>query len=276
LYATAFLAPSPLMAYDQFGTFFSLDNGTTYQSAFFRLPNPDLKPQIINTAEMALNTYLFKNFRLSVSAYRSVISGLFSYVPDAANQNIYNGKYKGWNVGFIEVIKNQGQQVNYGGSIRLDYIKEIGKHKISAYTSYSFVDGFVDSDDDDKTPTAEIPAVTPHLFRGGLEYQNGRWQISVRGIAVGKQRAFTTKLNDPLKRQEVADYFLLNASVRYRFNDNFSVFAFGKNLLDARYYDVNLGAAPEGTTQGAAANAELANGMPQNPIRVSIGVHIGL
>jgi outer membrane receptor protein involved in Fe transport len=276
LYGTAFLAPSPLMSYDQFGTFYSLDQGTTYQSAFFRLPNPDLKPQLVSTFEIGLNTYALKNFRLNLSGYRTNISGLFSYVPDAALNNIYKGKYKGWDVGFIEVITNQGEQLNYGGSLRIDYVGEIKRSKVNAYFSYSYVDGEVDVDGDKNTPAIQIPAVTPHIFRMGIEYQHKKWQASLRGIMLGKQRAFTQRVDNPLHRQEVEGYFLLNLSTNYRFNDSFTAFIFVKNLLDARYYDVNLGAAPEGTTQGAAANAELANGMPQNPIRMSLGLQIRL
>lgn len=276
LYGSAFLAPSPLISYDQFGTFFSLDQGATYQSAFFRLPNPNLKPQLVNTFEIGINTYALKNFRFNLSAYRTAISGLFSYVPDAALNNIYKGQYKGWNVGFIEVVTNQGEQLNYGGSLRIDYVGEIQKSKFNAYFSYSFVDGEVDADGDNKTPAVQIPAVTPHIFRMGVEYQHRKWQVSLRGMALGKQRAFTPSLTNPLNRQEVEGYFLLNLSTNYRFNDSFTGFLLVRNLLDARYYDVNLGAAPEGTTQGAAANAELAKGMPQNPMRISLGLQIRL
>ncbi len=274
LYGTAFLAPSPLASYDQFGTFFSLDEGKTYQSAFFRLPNPDLKPQIIRTTEMSLNTYFSKNFRFHLSAYHSSISGLFSYVPDALNKNLYKNSYKNWQVGFIETVTNQGKQSNYGGSVRLDYVSENKAKKWNAYLSYSYVGGQVNDDENKATPTLPIPSITPHIFRAGLEFRSNRWQCSLRGIGLSKQDVFALSLSDPLKRQNLQGYFLLNLSSRYRINDHFTVFGFVKNLLNQHYHDVNLGAAPEGTLQGAAANAELAQGMPQNPIRLSFGIQI--
>lgn len=52
------------------------------------------------------------------------------------------------------------------------------------------------------------------------------------------------------------------------FTQNTLFFMTARNLLDQRYYAVNLGASPESALGGRAAHAEFANGASQNPFRL--------
>ena len=67
---------------------------------------------------------------------------------------------------------------------------------------------------------------------------------------------------------------LLNLQTNYRLNNFCTLFVQVKNLLDQRYYSVNLGASPDNSSGVGAAGAEFANGAPQNPIRIMGGFNV--
>lgn len=270
LFGSAFLAPSPLATYDQFGTFFSTDNGQTLQSAFFRLPNPNLKPQTIRTGELGLNVFLTRQLRVQATGFYSAISGLFNYVSDAGNTNLYNGQYKGWPVSYIEVNINQGEQRNYGGTAELNYFRQwTERKKITAYLSLSYVQGEVV----DGGKSVQVPALTPFMLKVGGEWFWNKWSLSPRLILCGRQGTFTPSPQNPAIRQTLPGFALVNVTANYRFNNYTSLFLVVKNALDARYHHVNLGAAPEGAGAGAA-QAEFEQGTPQNPIRLYLGLNM--
>ena len=275
LYGSAFLAPSPLAAFDQFGTFFSTDNGASYQSFFFRLPNPDLKPQTIQTFESSV-TYNIKKLRINFNAFYSLSNGLFDYGADAENGNRYNGQYEGWPVAFIEVAINRGEQINYGGAIQIDFRENIGtKSRLNSYLSFSYVNGRVNNinaaGEDTRT---ELPAISPFLLKGGLEIDAGKFSFSLRGIYINQQFSYARSQDNDTKRQRLKGYTLLNLQSSYNLSNYFTMFVQVRNLLDQRYYSVNLGASPEASLGGAAAQAEFANGAPQFPIRIMGGFNV--
>jgi iron complex outermembrane receptor protein len=275
LYGSAFLAPSPLASFDQFGTFFSTDGGITYQSFFFRLPNPNLKPQTIQTFEGAL-AYNSKKFRANINGFYSLSNGLFDYGADATNGNLYNGQYQGWPVAFIEVAINRGKQVSYGGALQLDYRETFGKNnKLGGYFSVSYVDGRVSNLDANGEETRiELPAISPFIFKSGVEIDLGKFNFSLRGIFVNEQFSYAKSQKDDSKRQRLKGYSLLNLQANYNLTNYFTLFIQGRNLLDQRYYSVNLGASPEAGLTGAAAQVEFARGAPQNPIRIMGGFNV--
>jgi len=293
LYGSAFLAPSPLEAYNQFGSFFSLDSGRSYQSAFFRLPNPDLAPQIIRTFEIGANYFANKHLRLNFVVFYSAISGLFSNAPDAGNTNLYDGKYKGWEVGFIEVRVNQGKQKNYGFHLGADYLKEFSSQSsLTCYAALSFVNGVVQ---DRKNNYVEAESITPLMFRVGGTFSYKKWSFSPRVLSVpdffaytenafkafgqpidlyvGKQGTFQTDINNPERRQRINGYTVADLSINYRLNKAVTFSLIGRNVTDTRYRHVNLGASPQTAVVGAAA-AELSNGIPQYPIRIFLAATV--
>lgn len=275
LYGSAFLAPSPLAAFDQFGTFFSTDNGVSYQSFFFRLPNPDLKPQTIQTLESSINLNT-KKIRLNLNAFYSRSNGLFDYGSDADNGNRYNGQYEGWPVAFIEVAINRGEQTNYGGAIQIDYRESLGgKNRLNSYFSVSYVNGSVNKTNSAGEETrTELPAISPFLLKAGIEAEIQKFSLSLRGIYVNQQYSYAVSQANENKRQRLQGYTLLNLQANYNFTNYFTLFLQVRNLLDQRYYSVNLGASPEATLGGAAAQAEFAKGAPQFPVRIMGGFNV--
>jgi iron complex outermembrane receptor protein len=274
LYGSAFLAPSPLFAFEEFGSFVSFDGGNNYVSFFFRLRNPNLKPQTIQTFESSTTFTDNKNFRVNLNAFYSISEGLFNYGPDADNENLYNGQFQGYPVFFIETALNTGKQTSFGGSVQIDFRKNFGKNNhLNAYLSASYVSGkSIEKDSSDRDVKIDLPAISPWIFKAGFDLEVGRFSLSPRLIYLDKQFTYTKSQREQ-GRQQIDGYLLGNLQINYRVTSFFNIFAQFRNLFDQRYYSLNLGAAPEQATQGAA-QVEFANGAPQNPIRIMGGFNV--
>ena len=186
---------------------------------------------------------------------------------------MYADTYKGWPVDFIEITTNQGEQVNYGGSIQLEYVlqKSVRNH-ISAYLSLSYADGKVNVGE---IKDAEVPGVIPLMIKLGADLHKPRWTCSTRLVWTNKQRVFAFKPTSSTERQSIDGYLDVRSNLTYRFNTLISMFLRGENLLNQRYTHVNLGASPEVDLQGATS-VEFTNGTPQYPLRLHIGLNIKL
>lgn len=283
LAGSAFLAPSPQRAYEQFGGFYSLDNGTTYQSGFFHLPNPDLDPQTMRMFELTSRYRISDALSLYAGGFLSLIQGKFSLVPESSSSNRYNGSFMGWPVAVIEITDNQGEQQNYGFQLRADVSKPIGSGQFRWMNAVSWVDGKVEVLLNGTERTMDIGAVSPVSFNSVFDLDYRPFSVAVEAVVYGPQRTHPSAQPDAYetdgagnftgKRQTIDGYALVNATVRYRWADNLAFFSRGYNLLDQRFRTVNLGAAPEGGASGSAA-VEFANGAPQWPFRLMAGMEL--
>lgn len=264
LYGSAFLAASPYQAYQCFGSFQSSDSGRTYTSGFWHLPNPGLNPIKANTFELGVKSYLSDELGITLNGFYSIYNDLFISAPDAGNTNLYGGKYKGWNVGYIETTINQGKQYNYGGEILIDYLTIINQNtRVTSYASLSFVDGYIDTKADNGKDI-EIGNIAPIMIKAGADILLGKFSVSPRIIYNGKSRVsslVTENGNTTEKRKTIDGYFIMNANLRYSFNDNITLFTNIYNLFDSRYYVIS---------------ETFEKGWPQMPINIKVGVEFKL
>jgi len=288
LLGSAFLAPSPLSAYDEFGTFFNA--GGTTRSAFFRLANPDLGPQRIVTAELGFRAALTSDINLSISGYFNRLNGLFSQTA-AVPAGVYPGNPNtpspvdgfypdsrfAFPVDFLETIVNQGNQTNFGGTIQLDYTARLGSNgRLIGYVSASVIDGLVEvANATGALVNRQIGGISPLMLRTGADITIEKLTVSPRLIFASPQRTHPQQgsafdPNDETRRQVIPGYLLLNMTARYQLFENLSLFVRGQNLLNQNYRTINLGAGPLGLAGSAAV--EFPDGAPQNPIRVTGGV----
>src|SRR6185295_3434713 len=94
LYGTAYLAPSPYEMYAHYGHFTSTDGGATYTSEFWHLPNPDLRPQLKQTAEVQLQQEVGTAVLLTASGFYTRMSDLIVQSdphPELARSGTYLG-----------------------------------------------------------------------------------------------------------------------------------------------------------------------------------------
>lgn len=266
LYNSAFLAPSPYIAYQHYGSFTTADSGKTYTGDYWHLPNPDLRPIKSKNIELSVRKFIGSNFSITLSSFLTFLSDLVIEAGD--EKNMYNGQFLGNKIGYIEMPKNQGKQTNYGGTLLVNHVKTVSRIKFNSYAGLSYVDGRVDHNiSATETQKVQIKNVIPVIFRIGTDMTINKFSASVRLIAAGKQRIdFFTDVNNPYERETLNGYQMLNISMRYKVYKGFAVFANFDNTLNQKYYNA--------VTELTPGSGELLKKAPQNPIRVAGGFSI--
>ncbi|HAS43850.1 MAG TPA: hypothetical protein DCS93_25435 [Microscillaceae bacterium] len=266
MYGSSFLAPSPLRTFEHYGTFFSNDGGQTYQSFFWHLPNPDLKPIRSQNLEAGVRYFISEAFSINLHGYYLWLSDLINNKPD--NGNIYNNTFLGWPVDFIEVPVNEGSQINYGGTLQLDYRKTFKTIQFNSYLAFSYVDGRVDILGNGEK--VEIGLISPLQLKTGIDITwNKKLSFSPRLVWLNTQRLNSFAQENPGKRQTLNGYALLNLSFRYQFLPSSAAFLNIYNALNQRYRASNFFADRDNITH-------VFFGAPQLPIRIQGGLQLTL
>jgi outer membrane receptor for ferrienterochelin and colicin len=264
LYGTAFLAPSPYESYLHYGSFYSVDGGATYQSDYWHLGNPDLKPQKKKTVEVTLLQGLGPSLALSASSFYSNVTDL--RVPTDPDQ-AYSGPYLGWPVAYIDFPVNEGHANTYGATVGLETTHWFGRStRLHSRVAVSAVDGRVWHND--LTSSVPIGAMVPFQLRGSMDLDWGAWSLAPRIAVLAKQRSLGLEARgDGFVRPTIDGYTTVDVAVRRVLSKQWTAFATFENAFDARYRQVNL---------RAYTNPEELVGVPQNPRRLSAGISIRL
>ncbi|MEO6669258.1 MAG: TonB-dependent receptor [Ferruginibacter sp.] len=272
LYGSAFLAPSPSNSYAQYGSFNTEDSGKTYHSYFLHLPNPGLKPIRSQNIELSIRQYVTDNFTISMQGYYTILTGLLAFADDNESTHLYNKRFNGIPVDYVEVFVNQGRQYNYGGSMQLNWQASIGKIRMSSYAVISYVNGKIDNalkEIDETKPDTRPEFISPLIFHIGTELAIRKFSCAPRLILMGKQNI--TGLRDTvgtiLRRQTIPGYALLNISLRYNVTKKFSVFSNISNALNQHYRSVGF------NMDLNKKDTELFNGLHEDPIKITGGIN---
>lgn len=282
LYGQAFLAPSPFLAYAHFGSFFfgryPWEPGTVAErwiSFFWRLPNPDLKPIESKSYEVSYRVAL-GSFSVHAIAYHTKLDNLHALTingPEVAR--LYPGNiYKGNEVLDIEIRTNRGQQKNTGGTLKLDYLKLLGgDRKLTAYCTYSTVDGKREDPAERGGAALEIPKTTPEMAHLGVDLVLGRWSFSPRYSWFSAQRVYALEKTSD-KRHTLPGYKVLDLSFRVMAYKGVEAFATVTNALNEKYRNVNeLPVPSEYVADNTYGQYGLQYyGSPQDTRRYSVGV----
>jgi outer membrane receptor for ferrienterochelin and colicin len=261
LYGSAFLAPSPYTAFGHYGSFFPIGGGN-YASAFWKLPNPGLKPMKTKNLELNYRVFMLPELSLTLTAYQTKLDNLFAVVDDSTYTHLYNGQYKGYSVGYIAVYTNLGEQKNHGGTAQLDFLKQLGAdRRVSAFLSLSVVDGKVDPLGDGKE--YEIGQISPQTIRAGVEGGWGSWSLSTRYTHLDDQRHTVL---DPTtnRRKTLPGYSNLDLNLRWEFLKGITAEVRATNATDGKYRNINPAYDP--------LNPVEMFGAPQDPRRIYLGI----
>jgi outer membrane receptor for ferrienterochelin and colicin len=237
LYGSSFLAPSPADTYLQYGSFDTSDSGRTYHSNFLHLPNPGLKPITSHNSELNIRQYLSDNLSITVDGYYTQLMNLHANANDNNSTHLYNNRFAGASVDYIEVTVNQGKQVSYGGSMQINYKSTIGRVKLNSYASLSYTNGRV-------IPISGHPAqpefISPYIIHLGTDLTCGRFTCSPRLTLMGRQNltGFSDTTAAVMKRQTIAGYALLTVSLRYALTRRYACFVNINNALNQNYRSV--------------------------------------
>lgn len=272
LYGSAYLAPSPSDTYAQSGSFTTADSGRTYHSSFLHLPNPNLQAIRSHNFELNIRQYLTNNFTVTADGYYTISNGLHATANDNLSTHLYNNTFDGVHVDYIEVLINEGRQENYGGSLQLNLKHSIGDAVFNTYASLSYVNGEVDNAGTEGNVghyDAQLPFISPWMFRIGIDMQVGKFTFSPRLLIMGRQNlpGVRDTLSTDIHLQTIPGYALLNLSARYQFSKKFSVFINVTNALNQQYRSVGY------NMDLTNKNTELFYGQPEDPIRVMGGLN---
>lgn len=270
MYGEAFLAPSPWKAESHFGSFSPQTDSAGeiigLTAGFWHLPNYELEPEKLRSAEISLISKVGQGLLLSLNGYYVQINNLitqFGFNDPATGPypgNIFNGV----KVGYIEMTVNQGTQVAYGTTLRANYVHDFGLWTFETYGSYTFANGRIYTTD---TSSIDQPFTAHHTIKAGLSLSNRRFSISPRVVA--RTRTFGNGSNVYNEVYESPAFAVVNLHTQYRmpFNQGkqwIAVYLRINNLLDSRYYNVFFG----GSTGFGA--------IPQDPFRWNLGLKIDL
>ncbi len=262
LLGSAYLAPSPFDAYNHYGTFQS-DGAGGYRSAFWHLPNPNLQPMRLLTAELG-HYRILGAWRVGGTGFMTEARRLFGVAPDSATTNLYGGRFKGWPVDFIEVPVNQGTLRLRGLTLQGERVREVGVgHRIRAGLYASWMAGRLDSSG--RGDWAEAPYLSPWSGRLLVDVDWGSLSLGARWLAFGRQRILPVEPSDPTRRQTLPGFHRMDATLSWQVRAGLLFHARLENALDARH---------QGVPPQSDINPIEFRGTPQLPRRWSLGAEV--
>ncbi len=139
----AYFAPSPHLSYQHFGTFIpvvdSLGRVIGLKSDFFRLVNPDLKIEYIQTYEM-YNELRLKFLTIYNILFYNDLRNLITY------QFFQDTSYLNHPVAEVMIPVNRGSGYSYGATIGGYLNFTFGGFGVFSQLSYTFIDGLIDNE----------------------------------------------------------------------------------------------------------------------------------
>jgi outer membrane receptor for ferrienterochelin and colicins len=189
LYSEAFRAPKPW----------------DYTSG---IGNSNLKPEKMNSLEIAGDYYFFNNFHFALSLYKNKLANLIT-------QENANNNYR-W--------INQGDVKTEGAELNIDY--QSGPTKAYANYTYNF-----STDDAD----AMLPEIAKHSANVGVVFNPLKdFLFSLRCNYLGKRN--NPKIIQTTGNNVVDDAFIVHSSVSYSGSDKFTLSLTVNNLFNEVYF----------------------------------------
>lgn len=230
IYSQAFLAPSNYNKYKIYGTPLkpnSLADGNKYETATFRVPNPDLKPEKSKSYEYNFDYLFNKNHLISFSTYYTTIKDLVLIEEKIPEQTYFLP-----NTTILDPrgAKNAANSYIYGGDILYNGHSYFSGYDINYWLNYSYVNGKIDYDYD-----YELPFFTSHIFKAGSTFRYKDFTISPTIRWLGPVSA---SHYDDGKLSRVDGYFITDIYSSYSL-DKMQKLSFKiDNLFDKHYYGV--------------------------------------
>lgn len=264
LYGESFLAPSPYKTYLQRGSFWNYNEEEgVLQSDYFRIPNPDLRPEKLRTAELSYQVYLLKNLSLTVGGYYNYLTNLINLNAEAPNSDLTANI----DAPRIETSLNGGQAIIYGITGRLNSLSRIGSFTIKAQASISTATGEREIEEfgNPDLVTAPILNYADLQYKGVVDFLYNNAFVSVK---MHGRTASTSSMRDKIYDIyfESPAYTVVNASLGYQILQkkaiDWRVYSRLNNLTNLTYYHNYIG-QDDGMSQ-----------VPQDPFRYYIGTEL--
>ncbi|MEA3307816.1 MAG: TonB-dependent receptor [Elusimicrobiota bacterium] len=249
LYGEAFLSPAPDKTHLHFGSFeYSTITANGLISQFFALPNPDLKPEKLRSAEASVSHHINDSIWLSANFYQTKISHLIRDINHTEATT-----FKGITILKWDKPENRGTAKSYGGTLRFDGLWNMKILRLSAYSAYTYSYG-------ETAGKNFLPYSARHTVHAGVGIKKGKWSISPRMIWRSPSYIDMSALKEGSPAFAVVNlYAACNGIISGA--TKLSAFLDIKNLTNARYYNAGHSVGTVGFTA-----------TPQEPIRISGGI----
>ena len=233
LYGRSYLAPSAHLRFENFG---SVAVPTT---AYFFIPNPNLKPEQLQTLELSLSHRLTDELTFGAVAFYTLMDQTILPVYSAGIGN--TTFIPGTTITDTEQYQNVGELQSRGVELTMDYTWKSDLSRLSLWGSFSFINGQVK----DKITTIQydLPFTSTELFKMGATWNyNDRVIITPSLTWNGPQAGFSYYPGTAGFDTRSPDFFVMNLYAELRSaNQNFALFVRADNLLDQRYYNAGFG-----------------------------------
>ncbi len=241
IYSQAYLAPSNYQKYKIYGNPLQPNtqgDGNAYQTARYRVANPDLQPEKSKNIEYNLEWYLSPNDQLGFSIYYTTINDIISneeslpgksnFIPNTTILPDPSG-----NNGPVGAA-NSTKAIIYGGDISYQGHSFFSGYDVSYWANYSYVDGTIDYE-----YNYSLPYSATHVLKSGGTLRYGDWRISpsMRWVSPIMAAPFKDSNNNVVFAKENG-HFVTNLYGSYAFDKQKKLSFKIDNLFDKHYYGV--------------------------------------
>lgn len=261
-YGEGFLQPSPQRKYDHFGSFGPVTdadgNFTHIRGGFWRVPNEDLEPEKVRSAESSLS-YTKGDFIIRANSYCNFIENSFVF-----ERNFNNQTFNGIPVEGTEKAVNSTMPTwVFGATLRADYRFIFGKKeqiKLKLHASYTFTDGLINE-------LENLPFTARNTIKAGLLLNLYNFSLSNRFTfrsttynegGIDSDGNFVQKSNIPFAVWNLFAQYKMLKTKKIKLN----FFVKVNNVLNSQYYH---------TTDNSAISF---GASPQDPIRFVGGLDV--
>ncbi len=237
LYSQAFLAPGPDQAFNSFGSFSGAQNGAGewISSPFgFRVPNPDIKPENIQTLELNYEHWFNKETHLKAAPYYNRIDNVILRKDDlVADQAI-----PGADLQKTFKFDNVGESETFGIDISVNNQFHLGVWNFQNWASLSYVDGHLL----DAGLKTDLPMVAKYKLTAGttIAYKN-IYLITPELYWIGETNSNQAEPLDSSGKTTVPSIFLMNLNAEAKISNRFTVRLSITNLFDKTYVNAPFG-----------------------------------
>lgn len=250
LYGKAFLAPSPFLAYENYGSFYK--DGDQYKSWYFHVPNPGLDPEHLDSHELRLTHSPSADLELSLGLWRVRAHDIIYRMNSSPTRVDF---VPGGTIAFTTENTNIGSLSARGLDAGFDLTRPLaGAGSLRWWGNLTLTDGTLRRED----LTLPLPFVSRFKANLGLTWTHGDFQLSPSLRHVGRAQEAADN-----GRSSVSGYTVANLHARWlNVADRLDLHLRVNNLFDRRYYNVGDG--------GAGGFA----GTPQEPRSIWLGATI--
>jgi outer membrane receptor protein involved in Fe transport len=170
---SAYLAPSPELAYEHFGSFAFQRNDGIYESFFFQVPNPDLQPEKLRSVELGLDWQLTPSTLVSLQLYHNQLDDLILFAPTSVPES---GFVPGGHIQFTTHNANVGRVETTGLSVSLRRLQQVGSGTLDWWLAADWIDGSLNSPQGE----SDAPYSADAMLKLGLAYRHSDWTEYLR------------------------------------------------------------------------------------------------